>query len=195
MNNKTPIHPIGAAFRFAALCIVLFGFVYSMLATGLGRVLFPHTATGSMIEIDGKIVGSSLVAQPFESDHYFHPRPSAANHNAMDVAGSNDARSNPEMRKRVEEARAAIAAREGIALEDVPSDLMTQSSSGIDPNITPESARIQIPRVARARGLDEAKVAELVAANTAGPQFGVLGQTRVNVLELNLALDALDSQK
>jgi K+-transporting ATPase ATPase C chain len=109
----------------------------------------------------------------------------------MALAGSNQARSNPDLRQRIADTRAAVAAREGIAPEAVPGDLLTQSGGGIDPHISPEGARIQIARVARARGLSSAQLEALVANQVEGPQFGLFGQPRVNVLELNLALDAL----
>jgi K+-transporting ATPase ATPase C chain len=199
MNTKTFIeslhdtYPVRASLGLAAVALLLFGLVYSLFAAELGRVLFPHAATGSLIERDGVVVGSALIAQPFSADRYFQPRPSASNYDPMAMSGSNQARSNPDMRKRIEEARAAIAKREGVAAEEVPSDLVTQSGSGGDPHISPQAAHIQMARVAKARGLTEAQVAELVGRHTESPQFGLLGQTRVNVLKLNLALDALSS--
>jgi K+-transporting ATPase ATPase C chain len=135
------------------------------------------------------VIGSSLVAQPFADDRYFQPRPSAAKYDVMALAGSNQARTNPDLRSRIDEARAAVAAREGVAPDAVPSDLVTQSGGGIDPHLSPEAIRIQIARVARARGLPVDEVERLVAAHTESPQFGVLGAPRINVLELNLALD------
>lgn len=180
-----------ASLGLAIIALLLFGLGYSLLATGIGRVLFPQAAMGSVIERNGQIVGSTLVAQPFASDRYFQPRPSAANYDPMALAGSNQARTNPDLRKRVDETRAAVAAREGIALAAVPGDLVTQSGGGIDPHISPEAARIQIARVARARGLAPETVERLVRDHSELPQFGLYGQPRVNVLELNLALDAV----
>ena len=168
-----------------------FGFLYSLAGVGVGQALFPHTANGSLIERDGKVVGSALVAQPFTSDRYFYPRPSAAGYNTMALAGSNQARTNPDMRKRLDETRANIAQREGVAPSAVPGDLITQSGSGIDPHISEAGAEIQLARVARVRGLSRETVADLVAQHTQARQLGLLGQPRVNVLELNLALDAL----
>ena len=130
------------------------------------------------------------MAQPFSDAIYFQPRPSAAGYDPMAAAGSNQARTNPDLRKRIAEATAEVSAREGIAAQDVPAELVTQSGSGLDPHISPAGARVQIARVAQARGMDPSVVAALVAANTQAPQFGVLGQPRVNVLQLNLALDA-----
>lgn len=182
-----------ASIGLSLAALLLFGLAYSLLATGLGRALFPHQATGSAIERDGRVVGSALVAQPFADARYFQPRPSASNYDVMALAGSNQARTNPDLRKRIDEARAAVAAREGIDPADVPGDLVTQSGGGIDPQISPQAARIQIARVARARHVDEATVRALVARYTEGPQLGLFGQSRVNVLALNLALDALDA--
>jgi K+-transporting ATPase ATPase C chain len=188
---KATSSSLRASLGLALVSLLLFGLLYSLAATGLGGLLFPQTATGSLIEREGRIVGSALVAQPFTDARYFQPRPSAANYDLMALAGSNQARSNPDLRQRIEETRAAVAAREGIVPEAVPGDLLTQSGGGIDPHVSPEGARIQIARVAKARGLDAAKVGELVARHTEGPQLGLFGQPRVNVLELNLALDAL----
>lgn len=175
---------------FAAVILLGMGLLYSLAGTALGRGLFPQQASGSIVTVDGKAVGSLLLAQPFDDPRYFQPRPSAANYDPMAAAGSNQARTNPDLRKRIEEATAAVAARDGIAAQDVPAELVTQSGSGLDPHLSPAGAQVQIARVAQARGLDPSVVAALVAANTQAPQFGVLGQPRVNVLELNLALDA-----
>ncbi len=199
MNTTSPpastvhadIAPWRPAFAFAFIALLLFGFAYSLVGTGIGRLLFPHEATGSLIEQDGVVVGSSLVAQPFADDRYFQPRPSAATYDAMAVAGSNQARTNLDLRARIEEARMQVAAREGVAIDAVPSDLVTQSGGGIDPHVSPEAARLQVARVARARGLAVEQVEGLVAAHTQPASFGVFGAPRVNVLELNLALDAL----
>lgn len=194
--DTTPSIPIDGtaslrpALGLALLALLGFGLLYSLAATGLGRLLFPQQATGSLIGRDGKVVGSQLIAQPFAGDGYFQPRPSAANYDPMAAAGSNQARSNPELRKRIDETRAAVAAREDIAPDRVPIELATQSGGGLDPHITPDGARVQIARVAKARGLTPSRVEALIAAKTEEPQFGVFGQPRVNVLELNLALDA-----
>lgn len=177
------------ALALAGVSLLGFGLLYSLAGVGLGSVLFPHQAGGSLIERDGKVVGSSLVAQPFADDRYFQSRPSAARYDVMALAGSNQARTNPDLRSRIDEARAAVAAREGVAPDAVPSDLVTQSGGGIDPHLSPAAVRIQVARVARARGLPVSEVERLVAEHTAAPQFGLLGAPRVNVLELNLALD------
>jgi K+-transporting ATPase ATPase C chain len=193
MNAASTPAPARSALRpslmLAAVSLLGFGLLYSLAGTGLGRVLFPHQATGSLVERDARVIGSALVAQPFADDRYFQSRPSAAGYDVMALAGSNQARTNPDLRTRIDEARAAVAAREGVAPADVPSDLVTQSGGGIDPHLSPAAVRIQIARVARARGIEAAEVERLVTAHTEAPQFGVLGTPRINVLELNLALD------
>jgi len=194
MNDTTCLQDrvgLRAPLLFALAILVVFGLLYSLLGTALGRVLFPMQATGSVVERDGDVVGSMLVAQPFADARYFRPRPSAANYDPMAAAGSNQARSNPDLRKRIADAIAAVAAREGIAATQVPDDLATESGGGLDPDISPAGARVQVARVAKARGLDSAVVETLVAESIEAPQFGVLGPPRVNVLRLNLALDAL----
>lgn len=178
-----------ASIGLAIVSLLGFGFVYSLAATHLGKLMFPAAASGSLIERDGKVVGSSLVAQPFADDRYFQSRPSAASYDVMALAGSNQARSNPDLRKRLDEARAAVAARDGVAPEAVPSDLVTQSGGGIDPHISPQAAQIQVQRVATARGMQVVDVQALLAEHTEGMRFGLYGAPHVNVLELNLALD------
>lgn len=175
----------------AVVSLAGFGFLYSLAGVGLGQALFPDAANGSLIERDGRIVGSALVAQPFAGERYFQPRPSAAGYDPMALAGSNQARTNPDLRKRLDETRAAVAQREAVELSAVPADLFTQSGGGIDPHVSPEGAAIQIGRVARARGIGHDVVERLVAEHTEGRQPGLLGRPRVNVLELNLALDAM----
>lgn len=192
--ESTPVVDRGiwrGAIGLTVLSLAGFGFLYSLAGVGIGQALFPQTANGSLIERDGKVVGSALVAQPFVSDTYFQSRPSAAGYNSMALAGSNQARTNPDLRKRLEETRAAVAQREGVDPSAVPSDLITQSGGGIDPHISPAGAAIQVDRVARARGLERSAVERLVAQHTEPKQLGVLGQARVHVLSLNLALDAL----
>ncbi|MDR0181902.1 potassium-transporting ATPase subunit KdpC [Lysobacter arvi] len=179
-----------ACFAFAAIALLGFGFVYSLVGTGLGRVLFPHQATGSLVVVDGKPRGSALVAQPFVDARYFQPRPSASDYDPMAAAGSNLARRHPELRERMATLRQQVAQRDGIAPAQVPPELLTTSGSGMDPHLSPLGAQVQVARVAKARGLGEADVAARVAAHTEPATFGALGEPRVNVLELNLALDA-----
>lgn len=193
-NTTIPLQDdvgLRAPLLFAMIILLGLGLSYSLAGAALGRMLFPAAATGSMIERDGHVVGSALVAQPFADARYFQPRPSAANYDPMAAAGSNLARSNPDLHKRIAELTLAVADREGIAPAQVPAELVTQSGGGLDPHLPPRAAQVQVARVARARGIDIATVEALVAQQTEAPQFGVLGQPRVNVLRLNLALDAL----
>ena len=180
-----------ASIGLTIVSLGLCGFLYSATVTGLGQLLFPAQANGSLIELDGKILGSSLVAQPFTDPKYFQPRPSAANYNSMAMAGSNMARTNPELTKIIEQRIADIEARDHIEGRQIPSDLVTASGSGIDPEISLKSAMIQVKRVAEARHLSDQQVIELIQQYTVKPTFGVLGQERINVLELNLALDQI----
>jgi len=171
------------------LVLAGFGFLYSVAGVGIGQTLFPHTANGSMITVDEKIIGSELVAQPFIGDSYFHPRPSASGYNPMAMAGSNQARTNPDLRSRLETTRSEVAQRESTTLENVPNDLITQSGAGFDPHISPKAADIQVARVARERALHPDIVTKLVADYTEGKQLGIFGEERVHVLKLNVALD------
>jgi len=179
-----------APILFAGVILVTFGFTYSLLGTMIGALTFPKQAAGSLVHDGARVVGSEWVAQPFKDDRFFVARPSAANYDPMAAAGSNMARSNPDLQKRIASTIAEVAAREGVPPADVPADLATQSGSGLDPHISPAAARIQVARVARARGMTEDVVQAVVDRQTQGPQFGFLGPSRVDVLQLNLALDA-----
>lgn len=178
--------------RFAALLMLLTGVVYPTVTTLLGGALFPRQAQGSLIERNGVVVGSDLVGQPFSGAAYFVGRPSAAGagYDPTAASGSNLAPSQPALRERVAADGAAVANREGVTPDRVPADLLAASGSGMDPHVSPAAADLQVPRVARARGLPEARVRALVRANTERGPFG-LGRSGVNVLRLNLALDAL----
>jgi len=169
------------------------GAVYSAIATGAGQVLFNNQANGSLVEIDHKVVGSTLVAQPFVGNEYFYPRPSAANYDPMAMAGTNLARTNPELQKQIDAQILAVKKQDHTGNALIPSDLVTKSGSGIDPHISPEAAQLQVARVAQARHLDLKVVEGLLQKHIEPMQFGVLGQARVNVLELNIALDQLQS--
>jgi K+-transporting ATPase ATPase C chain len=184
-------YDLRASLGLMLVALLAMGLLYSLAGAGLGRVLFPRQATGSIVERDGVAVGSTLVAQPFADARYFQPRPSAASYDPMAAAGSNQARTNPDLRKRIAEATAQVAARDGIAAMDVPGELVTQSGSGTDPELSPAGVQVQVARVAAARKLPPDVVAKLVAEHTQTRQFGLLGEPRVNVLELNLALDTL----
>lgn len=179
------------AFGLSAVALVICGFAYSSAATGLGQLIFPEQANGSMLFEQQTVVGSRLVAQPFIGDQYFYARPSTSHYDVMAMSGSNLARSNPELEKLIEERAQIIAAREHVTIDQIPSDLLTTSGSGIDPEISPKATQLQVARVARARNLTTTQVEQVVAAQTQAATFGLLGQARVNVLALNLALDQL----
>ena len=175
---------------FTVLTFVLGGLLYPVVTTLVAGALFPSQANGSLISSGGRVVGSRLVGQPFSGDRYFIGRPSAAGlgYDPLSASGSNLAGSNPALRARVQADSAAIARREGVTPGQIPADLVTASGSGLDPDISPEGAAIQVARVARARGLSTEAVRRAVADAT--EPGGLTGQRRVNVLRLNLALDA-----
>lgn len=178
-----------ASIGLSIVALGLCGFMYSSVAAGLGQVIFPHQANGSLIVEKDRVVGSSLVAQPFVQAQYFQSRPSASNYDPMAMAGSNMARTNPALHQAVDERLNQIAAQEQIEKSKIPADLVTASGSGIDPEISVQSALIQVKRVAQARQISEQDVLKLVQQHTVQPTLGILGAERVNVLELNLALD------
>ena len=175
---------------FTAVTMILFGGIYHVFVWGVGQVIFPARAEGSLIRrADGTVIGSSLIAQGFERPEYFQPRPSGVGYDAASAGGTNYGPSNPDHLKAVRERLAAVTAREGVAAAQVPSEMVTVSGGGLDPHIPPNAAEIQVARVARARNVDPARVRNLVRAHTETPALGVFGRARVNVLELNLALD------
>jgi len=169
---------------------MLFGVLYPLATTGVAQVLFPDRANGQLIERDGKTIGSRLIGQSFSSPGYFRGRPSAAG-TGYDAANSSGTNLGPTNRKLVDAVRAAVdAAKKENPSATVPIDLVTTSASGLDPHISPAAAAFQVPRVARERGMSARDVERVVEAHTEGRQFGFLGEAVVNVLELNLALDA-----
>jgi K+-transporting ATPase ATPase C chain len=177
--------------RFTLVATLLVGLGYPLLVTGIAAVVFPRQASGSLLLKDGKIIGSELLAQSFTSDKYFHPRPSAAGngYDATNSGGSNLAQSNAKLPARIQGDIDKLA-RENPG-HPVPIDMVTTSASGLDPDITPDAAYFQAPRVARSRGISEDRIRQLIAAQTTPRQLGFLGEPRVNVLDLNLALDGL----
>ena len=176
---------------FTLVTAVLFGLGYPLLLTGLAGIIFPHKAAGSLILKNGQVIGSELLAQSFTSDRYFHPRPSAAGngYDATSSGGTNLAQSNAKLAQRIQGDIDKLAAEN--PGHPVPIDMVTTSASGLDPDITPDNANFQAPRVAKARGLTVEAVQKLIMQHTAGRDLGFLGEPRVNVLELNLALDQM----
>jgi potassium-transporting ATPase KdpC subunit len=179
----------GTSIRFTLLAAIVFGLAYPLLVTGIAGILFPHQAGGSLILQNGQVIGSELLAQSFTSDRYFHPRPSAAGngYDATSSGGSNLAQSNAKLVQRIQGDIDKLAAEN--PGKPVPIDLVTTSGSGLDPDITPDAAFFQAPRVAKARGLTEDRVRQLIEQHITGRQLGILGEPRVNVLALNLDLD------
>ena len=174
---------------------VLLGIVYPLAITGIAQVVFPDKANGQLIEQNGKIVGSRIIGQGFSAPGYFRSRPSAAG-TGYDAANSAGTQLGPTNKKLVDNVTANVeAARKENAGAPVPIDLVTTSASGLDPHLSPAAADFQVPRVARERGVSESALRAFVAAHTDGRQFGFLGEPRVNVLELNLALDAAHPMK
>ena len=169
---------------------VILGIIYPLAMTGIAQVAFPDKANGQLIERDGAVVGSRLIGQAFSSPGYFRSRPSAAG-TGYDAASSAGTQLGPTNKKLIDAVRANVeAARKENPNVPVPIDLVTTSASGLDPHISVAAAEFQVPRVARERGISDADVRRLVKANTAGRTLGFFGEPRVNVLELNLALDA-----
>ncbi len=184
---------IWTAISVTAVLMILTGLAYPMLVTGIAQLLFPDQANGSLIIENGRIVGSRLIGQRFSGSKYFHPRPSAAGA-GYDPLASGGTNKGPTDRKLADTLIAnavdSIIANDGAHRGGIPADLVTSSGSGLDPDISPASAMLQIARVARARNVDSLTVADIVARHIQGRQFGLFGEPRVNVLSLNLALDS-----
>jgi K+-transporting ATPase ATPase C chain len=177
------------------LLTLVTGILYPVVMVGLAHLLFPNQAEGSLIMRDGRVFGSALLGQNFASPRYFHPRPSAAGDKGYDATNSSGSNLGPTNKTLIDTVRARVSTlREdepGINHGDIPVDLVTASGSGLDPDITPAAAEIQVPRVAKARGLAEDAVRSVIRTHTRGRVLGILGEPGVNVLQLNLALDDL----
>jgi K+-transporting ATPase ATPase C chain len=177
------------------LCLIT-GFAYPGLVTAIAQVVFPRQANGSLVERNGQVVGSELIGQPFTGAQYFHGRPSATGHNGAASAASNKGPTDLKLADTlVAQAVDSAMKLDGVARGKVPADLATGSGSGLDPHISPAAAELQVARVARVRGISESTVRETVARFTEGRTFGLLGEPRVNVLLLNLALDSLSQTR
>ncbi|HEY1241773.1 MAG TPA: potassium-transporting ATPase subunit KdpC [Bryobacteraceae bacterium] len=171
---------------------ILFGLAYPLLFTGLAQVVFPHQANGSLVTVNGKVVGSELIGQSFTKAEYFHGRPSAAGSNGYDAANSSGSNLGPTNQKLIDRVKTDVQkfrAENPSYTGPIPADLLTSSGSGLDPHISPASAEAQVARVAAARGVAADRVSEIVAKHTEGRQWGVFGEPRVNVLLLNVDLD------
>lgn len=193
--NKDIITSLRPALVMTILFAILLGLAYPMALTGIGQMLFPAQANGSLIEQDGKVVGSALIGQGFASDRYFSSRPSAAGdgYNGLASSGSNLGPTSAALVDRVKTDSETLAkANPG---KPSPVDLVTASGSGLDPDISPEAAYYQVERIARVRGIEAAKVRALVEAGIQQPLFGILGEPRVNVLEINRRLDQIGATK
>lgn len=183
---------VRAAIIILAVLTLVTGVVYPILVTGIAQIVFPHQANGSLIVRNGKPVGSTLIGQPFDDPKYFWGRPSATSpfpYNAGSSSGSNLSPTNPDLIKAVQGRVEALRAADPDNTAPVPVDLVTASGSGLDPHISPAAALYQVGRVAKARNRDRQVIARLVERYTEGRTFGLLGEPRVNVLVLNLALD------
>ena len=183
--------------RIKLFMTLVLGIGYPLLMTGLSQVIFPHKANGSLIKVDGKVIGSEIIAQGFTKPQYFHPRASAAG-NGYDATASNGSQLGPTNKKLIDRIQGDIAKfrQENPDYHGpIPADLVTASASGLDPEISPDSAQAQVPRVAKARGMSVDQVNQLVSRFTQRPDLGFLGEPRVNVLMLNLALDGKVPEK
>lgn len=205
---KSFLHNARQAVLVTVVLMVICGFLFPCVLTGLAGVIFPHQAGGSLIEVDGKVVGAENVGQEFTEDYYLWSRPSAYHYNVyvedaegnqtyrdgseypgLSSGSNNYAPSNPALTERVEaDLENFLAKNPDVKREDIPTDLLTASGSGLDPHISPASAEVQVPRIAKASGLSEDTVRELIAQNTQGKVLGIFGEETVNVLETNLAI-------
>lgn len=206
--KQTIISALKPAFLVSIVLLVICGLLYPLALTGIGQVAFNHQANGSIISVDGKEVGSEIVGQQFTDARFFKGRISAGNYNTYTEAdlvadpetgepnyggvasgSQNYSNTNPELQARVEESiNEFLAANPGVKKEDIPTDLLTSSGSGLDPHISPASADIQIPAIAKASGISEADLKKIVENNTEGKFLGIFGQDKVNVLKMNIEI-------
>ncbi len=178
------------AVLYTVATTVLLGLIYPLVVTAVSQMLFKNKANGQLLQKNGVVIGSAILAQPFSGPQYFHPRPSAAGSNGYDASNSSATNFGPTNQKLVDRVKADVGSLRAENLgKPVPVDMVTTSGSGLDPHITPASAQFQIPRIAKARNITAEDLARLVAAHTEARQWGFLGEPRVNVLDLNLALD------
>ncbi len=189
----TSLGQFSPALRILVLLTLVLGIAYPLAVTGVAQVAFGGQADGSLVHRDGKVVGSTLIGQVYDDPAYFHGRPSAAGdgYDPLATSASNLGLDNPDLVKQVQERRAAAAKEDGTAPDAVAPDALLASGSGLDPQISPEYAAQQVARVARERGLSEGQVQRAVADHTKGRSLGFLGEPRVDLLELNVALDQL----
>jgi K+-transporting ATPase ATPase C chain len=190
------VHHLRSAVLMVVVLTVLLGIIYPLVISGISQVLFPNQANGSLVrDSNGNVIGSAILAQNFTQPQYFHPRPSAAGSDGYDATSSGGSNLGPTNQKLIDSVKDRVAAyrqENGLAADaPVPVDAVTVSASGLDPDISPANAALQVKRVAAARNLPEARVSQLVGQYTQGRTLGILGEPRVNVLQLNLALDAL----
>lgn len=190
------------AFYVSIAMYLLCGFAYPMVLTGISQIIFPNQANGSLVEMDGKVVGSTLVGQDFTDERLFHCRPSAYNYNTytqedkengiytgLSSGSNNYAVSNPKLKERLnQDIIKFLKENPTITIDEIPSDIITASGSGLDPHISVEAANVQVDRIVKNTQLSEAKVKELIKKNTVGKLFGIFGEETVNVIELNLSL-------
>lgn len=185
--------------KMTVVLTILLGVVYPLAMTGIANVVFPHQAQGSLVERDGKVVGSELIGQTFAAPGYFHSRPSAAGDKGYDAANSSGSNLGPTNKTLIgnvqQRLKDVLEANPGVTAHQVPIDMVTTSGSGLDPEISPANADVQVARVAKSRGIGEDYVRLLIRQNTRARALGVLGEPGVNVLALNLALDKLSPPK
>jgi K+-transporting ATPase ATPase C chain len=190
--HDSTLRHLGTAAIYTVVSVILLGIVYPLVMTGVAMLIFPSQAGGSLVYVDGKPVGSHIIGQLWTKDHYFQGRPSAAGKNGYDPTATGGTNLGPTSKKLIDATRATIAAlrkQNPDATLPIPMDLVTSSASGIDPDISPEAAYYQAPRIARLRHVGVGAVNDLIAKHVRGRELGFLGEPHVNVLELNLALD------